>query len=367
LIDQLGWSRITVAKRLDELLQASIIMSVGQTDSQGGRPPEEFAVNPNAGLLLSVDIGGSHTRLAITDLVSNVLSQDEADIDPSQGPAEIFDWAGQVFDHMLKRLGKTPHDVVGIGVGVPGPVDFETGRLGTPQADPQWEGVLVREYFAQRYGHAVFAVDRDVNIMAIAEARHGWREYTDIVVLKAGIGLGLAFVLNGSIYHGFRGGTGNLSCPQMGGGKLQRLEEVASGEVMRRELIRRGYKVRTSKDIVNLARAGDRDVLELLAETGAVIGETLANVVGLLNPQAVVVGGILAEAGEAFIATIRQSIFTGAREYTLKGLVVEPSRLGPIAGVTGASLIAQDALFEPDRISRLTRSASGATLTSLTA
>jgi len=367
LTDELGWSRITLARRLDELLQSSIIVSVGQSDSQGGRPPEEFAVNPTAGLLLAVDIGGSHTRLAITDLVSTVLSQDEADIGLGEGPAEIFEWAGQVFDHMLKRLGKSPHDVVGIGVGVPGPVDQETGRLGTPQPDPQWEGVLVKEYFAKRYGHAVFAVDRDVNIMAIAEARRGWREYTDIAVLKAGIGLGLAFVLNGSIYQGFRGGAGEMRRPRPGGGTLQRLEEVASGEVMRRELLTRGYKVRTSKDIVALARSGDQAVLRLLADTGTLIGETLAGVVSLLNPQAVVVGGILAEAGEAFLATIREAILAGAGDYSRRGLVVEPSRLGPLAGVTGASLIAQDALFEPDRISRLTRSAPGATLTALTA
>ncbi|MCC3276235.1 ROK family protein [Arthrobacter sp. zg-Y20] len=357
LRDELGWSRITLERRLKELLESSIIISVGPSDSQGGRPPEEFAVNPSAGLLLAMDIGGSHTRLAITDLTSNVLSEDEADIGPSQGPDDIFDWAGQVFDHMLARLGKTHQDVVGVGVGVPGPVDRETGRLGTPQVDAQWEGVLVQEFFAKRYAHAIFAVDRDVNILALAEARRGWREYTDVVVVKAGIGLGSAFVLNGSIYHGYRGGAGDLSYPPKRAGRLQRLEEVASGGVIREELRSRGYKVRTSKDIVNLARVGDREVLRLLSETGSVIGEALADVVGLLNPQAVVVGGNLAEAGEAFLASIREAIFAGARDYALAGLVVEPSRLGAIAGVTGASLIAQDALFAPDRISKLTRDA----------
>ncbi|MDJ0318307.1 ROK family protein [Arthrobacter antibioticus] len=355
LIDQLGWSRITLARRLDELLEAKIIISVGQSDSQGGRPPEEFAVNPSAGLLLAVDIGGSHTRLAITDLVSTVLIEDEADIGPSEGPTEIFDWAGQVFDHMLERLGKTHQDVVGIGVGVPGPVDFGSGRLGSPQLDPQWENVLVKEFFAERYGHAVFAVDRDVNVLALAEARRGWREYTDVIVLKAGIGLGSAFVLNGAIYQGSRGGAGDLSYTHAGSGRLQRLEHVASGGIIRKELLRQGHKVRTSKDIVNLARVGNAEVLRLLAENGTIIGEALANIVGVLNPQAVVVGGNLAEAGEAFVASIRQAIFSGARDYSLKSLVVEPSRLGSIAGVTGASLIAQDALFESDRISKLTR------------
>ncbi|TFC01627.1 ROK family protein [Cryobacterium adonitolivorans] len=355
LIDQLGWSRITLARRLDELLHASIVMSVGQLDSRGGRPPEEFAVNPDAGLLLAVDIGGSHTRLAITDLVSTILSEDEADIGLSEGPAEIFEWAGQVFDHMLDRLGKTRADVVGIGVGVPGPVDFVSGRLASPQVDTQWEGVLVKDYFAGRYDHAVFAVDRDVNIMALAEARRGWSEYRDVVVLKAGIGVGLAFVLDGSIYRGSRGGAGALSAVRAGGERTVRLESIASGAVIRSELLSAGRRVRTSSDIVSLANDGDPAVLRLLAETGTEIGLSLAHVVGLLNPQAVVIGGNLAQAGEPFLSAIRQAIFAGARDFALQGLVVEKSRLGHIAGVTGASLIAQDALFEADRISRLTR------------
>ena len=363
LIEQLGWSRVTLARRLDELLQASIVMSVGQLDSRGGRPPEEFAVNPDAGLLLAVDIGGSHTRLAITDLVSTILSEDEADIGLSEGPVEIFDWAGQVFDHMLDRLGKTRADVVGIGVGVPGPVNYVTGRLARPQVDTQWEGVLVQDYFAGRYDHAVFAVDRDVNIMALAEARRVGSEYRDVAVLKAGIGVGLAFVLDGSIYHGSRGGAGDLSAVRADGERTVRLETIASGAVIRRELLRQGRQVRTSSDIVGLANDGDLAVLSLLAETGTEIGRSLAHVVGLLNPQAVVVGGNLAQAGEPFLGAIREAIFAGARDFARQGLVVEKSRLGAIAGVTGASLIAQDALFDADRISRLTRGGvSGVTL-----
>jgi len=161
-------------------------------------------------------------------------------------------------------------------------------------------------------------------------------------VLKAGIGVGLAFVLDGSIYHGSRGGSGDLSLVRSGGARTERLETIASGAVIRRELQRRGYRVRTSNDIVGLANEGDPEVLRLLSETGTAIGQSLAHVVGLLNPQAVVVGGNLAEAGEPFLGA-------------LQGLVVEKSRLGHIAGITGASLIAQDALFEADRISRLTR------------
>jgi predicted NBD/HSP70 family sugar kinase len=170
-------------------------------------------------------------------------------------------------------------------------------------------------------------------------------------------------VLDGSIYHGSRGGAGDLSQVRADGGRTERLETIASGAVIRRELVRRGYRVRTSNDIVELANRGDLEVLRLLGETGTAIGRSLAHVVGLLNPQAVVIGGNLAQAGEPFLGAIRDAIFSGARDFALQGLVVETSRLGHVAGVTGASLIAQDALFEADRISRLTR--GGATGVSL--
>ncbi|MHA7173960.1 ROK family protein [Arthrobacter monumenti] len=354
LLERLGWSRITLARRLEELLQTSIIMGVGQLDSRGGRPPETFAVNPDAGVLLALDISGSHSMVAITDLVSRVLSVDEADIGPDDGPVEIFEWAGQVFDFMLERLGKARTDVVGIGVGVPGPVDVASGRLASPQLDRQWDGVLVRDYFANRYGHAVFAVDRDVNVMTLAEARRGSVRYRDIVGVKAGIGTGVGFVLDGSVYRGARGGAGDLSRPRPGGGRLQRLEAVASGAVIRAELLARGYKVRTGADIVDLALDGDYRTLTLLTETGTVLGQALSDIVGLVNPEAVVVGGNLAAAGEAFLTPIREAIFAGARDFATKDLIVERSSLGAVAGLTGASLLAQDALFEADRISRLT-------------
>jgi predicted NBD/HSP70 family sugar kinase len=354
LIDHLGWSRVTLGRRLEELTDAGLIVSVGSRGSGGGRPPEEFAVNKDGGLLLSMDIGSSHTRVGVTDLVSTVLCEDEADIGLFYGPDEIFAWAVQVFDFLLKGLGRTRADVRGIGVGVPGPVDASTGCLGSPQLDPRWDDVRVADYLADF--DAVVSVDRDVNILALGEARLGWPEYRDLVVIKAGMGVGCAYVLDGSVYRGSRGGAGQLSAPLRGrlSEPLHRLETVASGATMRDELTRRGEHIRTSADIVELAETGDESVVALLEEVGEIIGYAIADVVGLLNPSAVIVGGNLAEAGEPFVGAIRRAVFGASHPFPRQGLVVERARLGNKAGVRGASLMAQDSLFDADRISRLT-------------
>ena len=360
LIVELGWSRITLARRLDELLAAGIIIVAGQSDSRGGRPAESFAINKDAGLLLSVDIGGSHTRVAVTDLVSTILIEDEADIGLWEGPDTVFTWANQVFDYLLRQLGKTRADVRGIGVGVPGPVDAATGRLAAPQIDAQWNDVLVQNYFPADFT-AIFAVDRDVNIMAVAESRLGWPEHGDLTVLKVGLGIGCALVLDGGVYRGARGGAGDFSHSFRYGtqlcscGQLGCLEAVASGYAIRRELNALGYRIRTTGDIVSRSRMGSPDAVRLLAAAGAEIGRALVDVAGLLNPAMIVIGGQLAEAGDPYVSSLRDALLGQVRAFSGTGLTVEPSRLGNKAGVLGASLIAQDALFEADRISHLTR------------
>ena len=360
LIARLGWSRITLARRLDELLNAEIIVSAGQSDSRGGRPPEEFVVNKDAGLLLALDIGGSHSRLAITDLVSTILLEDEADIGLNHGPDDIFDWSCQVFDHLLGMLGKSRADVRGIGVGVPGPVDPSSGRIASPQINAQWADVVVKDYFPDDY-RAVFAVDRDVNILAVGEHRLGWPEYDDAIVLKVGMGIGCGLVFGGQIYHGDRGGAGDLAHTPSGGaevclcGRTGCLDTVASGRAIKRELLALGATVRTSADIVALADTGHAGVARLLSSAGEHIAESLVNPVALLNPSAVIIGGNIAHAGAVFLDSIRAGLLRDATAFSRRDLVVIPAKLGHQAGVIGASLIVQDALFEPDRVSRLTR------------
>jgi len=358
LTDHLGWSRVTIGRRLTELLAVGLIIPDGSLASGGGRPRESFAVNKDAGVLLAADIGSSHTQVGVTDLVSNVLTASHADIGLYDGPEEIFRWAGQVFDFLLAKVGRTRDDVLGIGIGVPGPVDHRTGTLGVSQFDPRWDGVPVPRWVGD-WGRsdAVVAVDRDVNILALGESRLGWPDANDLVVVKAGMGIGCAFVVDGRLVRGARGGSGQLSAPlrERLSDPLRRLETVASGATVGDQLTQAGHHVHTGVDLVAVVASGDRAARTAVDEAAAQLGYALADVVGLLNPTAVVIGGALAELGEQFVAVVRRSLFAASHAFARQGLIVERNRLGQDAGIRGASLLAQDRLFDADRISELTR------------
>lgn len=349
LVEHLGWSRVTVGKRLDELLAAGLVESRGLLASEGGRPAESFAPADGYGLALGLDIGGSYTRLAIADLGGRFLAEDGADIGLVTGPEGVARWADETSARLLADLGQSPERVRAVGVGVPGPVDMRAGVIGAPLRESAWEGVRFTDLLAIRGDAQV--VDRDVNLMAVAEhAALGEGEHT--VVVRVGMGISCAFVLDGQVYRGDRGGVGVLTLPGPEGG-WQRLEDVISGYVIRDRLADNGTRVRTSLEIVDLVRAGHREATALVAELGAELGRALSEVVRLLNPSTVVVGGALGDVGPVLMGPLRDALEAGAGDYARQTLRVRGSSLGERAGTAGAVRLASEAFLEPARVDRL--------------
>ncbi|GLZ12970.1 sugar kinase [Actinomadura sp. NBRC 104425] len=359
-----GFARSTVAQRLDALLEAGLIVPAGDAGSTGGRPPETFAFNRHAGVLLGADIGGSHTRVAVTDLAADVLAETEADLDVADGPDAVLSWVTEAFARLLARVGREISDVRGVGVGVPGPVDG-TGRLVSPPIMPDWDGVSVPERVsralfkgAEEMGEDVpVVVDRDVNIMALGEQKAGGHDHADMVVVKIGIGIGAGLIVGGEIYRGAQGAAGDLGHLRRGTDEPCRcdnrgcLEATAGGWAIRRRLVELGYDVRTSQDIARLARRGDHETVRLVRQAGRLIGEALADVVGLFNPSHIIVGGNLAEAREPLLAGIREVVYERAQVLASRDLQIVPTTLGHRAGTIGAALLVHERLYDADRIS----------------
>lgn len=137
---QTGLARSTVAARVEELLSSSLVAPAGESTSTGGRPPATFAFNPASRCVLAVDLGGSHARIAVTDLAGRILAEEERELAIAEGPAPVLDAACAVGQRLLTEAGWPAEKLIGVGVGLPGPVEFSTGKPTSPPIMPGWDG-----------------------------------------------------------------------------------------------------------------------------------------------------------------------------------------------------------------------------------
>jgi predicted NBD/HSP70 family sugar kinase len=353
-----GQARSTIAARIDSLLALGLVTPSGEASSTGGRPPSTFAFNPAARIVLAVDLGATHARLAVTDLASRVLVEHEEPLAIADGPARVLARVAELGTELVDKAGASHRDLA--GVGLPGPVDHATGRPMNPPIMPGWDGADVPGTLRRALDTTVL-VDNDVNIMALGEHRTAWREATDLVFVKVATGIGAGIIMDGNLRRGAQGAAGDLGHIRVPGagdvpcrcGNVGCLEAVASGQAVANALRAAGAPVTSSADVVALVRAGDLDASHAVRQAGRDIGAVLAATVSLLNPSVVVVGGILADAGEHLLAGIREVVYQRSLPLATQHLRIATAHTGAEAGVLGASAMAVDAVLSAPAVEAL--------------
>jgi predicted NBD/HSP70 family sugar kinase len=357
-----GLARSTVAQRVDTLLAYELVYELGGTASTGGRPPTALAFNHEAGTVLVADLGATHSRLAVSDLAGAVLAELASDLDIALGPEHVLDWVHQQFRQLMHEADRDPAGVIGIGIGVPGPVDFSRGEPVNPPIMPGWDGFSIPTWFAGRYDVPVL-VDNDVNIIALGEHRTTWRAAKHLLCVKVGTGIGCGIVVDGHIHRGEQGAAGDIGHIRISGhddvvcrcGNVGCLEAVAGGRALAERLTAVGTQAAHSRDVVRLVRAGDPLAIRMVRDAGRTLGEVLAGCVNFFNPAVIVIGGDIAEAHEQLLAGVREVTFQRSLPLATRDLRLVPSRLGDRAGIHGAATMVLEHVLAPEAIDRAIR------------
>ncbi len=355
-----GQARSTITARVDVLMSAGLIAPAGEASSTGGRPPTTFAFRPAARVVLAVDLGASHARLAVTDLASAVLAETEAPIAISDGPDAVLGWVVERGRALIVEAGRDPADLVSVGVGLPAPVEHSTGRPINPPIMPTWDDVDVRGMLAEALDAEV-QVDNDVNLMALGEHRAAWPDVDDMLFVKVATGIGSGIISDGRLRRGAQGAAGDIGHIAVPGaedvpcrcGNLGCLEAVASGRALAERLRAAGLAAQDGADVVALVRAGDLAAGRAVRQAGREIGSVLAACVSLLNPSLVVIGGVVAEAGEHLIAGIREVVYQRSLPLATQHLRIVTSQARSQVGILGASAMAVDHVLSPGAIDAL--------------
>ncbi|HKJ55384.1 MAG TPA: ROK family transcriptional regulator [Nitriliruptoraceae bacterium] len=353
-----GLSRSTITQRIDTLLAADLVYEAGEAASSGGRPPRTLAFNAAAGVVLVADLGATHSRLAIADLGGSILGETSGDLDISRGPDEVMAWVIAQFADLLESADRPPGQVRGVGIGLPGPVEYSVGRAVHPPIMPGWDGVKVPD-LVQLVHPVPVLVDNDVNIMALGEYWTHWRDRVDdLLFVKVGTGVGSGIVAGGRIHRGQNGAAGDLGHVRVPSaadapcrcGNLGCLEAVASGAALASQMRDLGVPARDARDVAASAMAGDATANRLVRSAGRLIGEVLAGAVNLLNPGAIVLGGDVSLAANQLVAGVRERIYERSTVLATHDLRIARSELGDRAGVVGAAVMILESILVPTAV-----------------
>ena len=349
-----GLARSTVASRIDALISSGLVGPAGEASSSGGRPPSRFAFNPAARVVLAVDVGATHVIVAVTDLGGKILAEQRLKQDVSDGPDIVLGRVIAAGKELLAEAGREMGDLAGMGIGLPGPVEHDTGRPVKPPIMPGWDGFDVVPY-VQRSLPVPVLVDNDVNIMALGERTAYWPEHENFLFIKVATGIGAGIISSGELQRGANGTAGDLGHVRVPRGDevLCRcgnygcLEALASGPAVARQLHELGLDASTGADVLRLVGEGNLQAIQALRQAGRDVGDILATVVNLLNPSMIVIGGSVGEAGEHLVAGIREVVYRRSLPLATTHLRIGISMAGDRAAILGASQMVTQYVLSP--------------------
>jgi len=353
VIEISGLSRSTVNQRLTSLHEAGLITPIEGGESTGGRPSSRFAFSLDRAVILAADIGASGFTVAVCDLAGTPLRQVNRTVDVWEGPERVLQEVVDCFEEL-----RATSTVWGVGVGVPGPVEFKAGRVVNPPIMTGWDRFDIAGWFSSRYRVPV-VVENDANARAVAEARLSASD--NLISLKLGTGIGSGLFFNGQIVRGNDGGAGDIGHTRAVAGDEASLlpcqcgnigcvEAYAGGWALRRDLLALGIDVAGTADIVRLVKQGNIEAARLVRQAGRVLGDAVADLVSILNPAQIVISGQLAECEEVLLSGIRERIYQRTSPLATRNLRLHTSDLGEFVGVTGLALITVDHILDADTI-----------------
>jgi glucokinase-like ROK family protein len=367
-----GLGRTVVTQRVEQLLNYGLVEEAGLGSSTGGRAPRELRFRAHAGHVLVGEFGATSLSVGLLDLAGRVVEQREESLGIAVGPERALDRLKALFEQLLAAAEQPDVRIWGLAIGLPGPVEFASGRPMAPPIMPGWDGYPVRDRLAARYDVPVW-VDNEVNLMALGEWHGGVaRGEQDVVYIKIGSGIGAGLISRGRLHRGANGCAGDIGHVAIPGGPavvcrcghVGCLEALAGGAALARDGTAAATQGRSSYladlleasrpiEAVDVARAashGDPVSIELLQNAGRLVGDTLAGIVNFFNPALIVIGGGVANAGDSLLATIRESVYRRSLPLATRDLRIVRSALDKRAALVGGAFMVADELFSPQRL-----------------
>lgn len=356
---ELNFSVPTVTKMVGELIEDGIVMDFGKMETPGGRRPNIYGLNQSSGYFIGVDISQKLVHIGLINFKGDLIDE-QMDISFEEAhPHERFERLCEIIEDFMSHTVVPKDKILSIGINISGRVNPQTGHS---YSFFYFDERPLTEMFEEKLGIDV-SIDNDSRAMAYGEYIKGRvQAEKNIIYVNVGWGLGLGIIVNGQLYYGksgFSGEFGHITAFEneilCHCGKKGCLETEASGSALYRKFLEKLHNGQSSlltqqkenedeitlNDIIDVALQEDILAIELIEEVGNTLGKHVAGLINLFNPELVIIGGTLANAGDYLILPLRSAIKKYSLNLVNKDSSIKVSKLGDKAGLLGASLLAR--------------------------
>ncbi len=353
----------TITRAIDELVTNEMVKEIGIGESTGGRRPSIYGLNPTSRYVMGIDLERYFIRMGIFDFDNKPVSEIHELNEGLDTHPDILGFITEKVFELIEAYNIDREKLLGIGISLPGLIDVKSGisytylNTGTPTA----------KELMDRLGLPVF-VEQDTRTMAWGEQAFGLaRGHENVLCLNVGSGIGLSMILNGKIYTGHSGYSGEFGHIQIEPngqlchcGKIGCIETVASGKVLISrakkelsegasshitEMVQNDLSKVNIKVILEAAKVGDQYAIDLLAKIGEALGKGISTLIHLYNPELIILGGEMSKAADYLVSPIESNlnIFTIAR--IRKDATIVASELGDNARLMGTVALVMNKIF----------------------
>ncbi|MGP4041463.1 ROK family transcriptional regulator [Gracilibacillus sp. D59] len=345
-----GLNKGTVSSLVSELIDEKLIHESGTGKSSGGRRPVMLLLNETAGFTISVDLGVKSILGVLTDLRGNILSEKKIRF-KNEDLDKVLALLYQLIDELKNDVPESVYGIVGIGVGVPGVVTMEGEILLAPNLG--WKKVPLQQILIDHYNVPV-TVENEANAGAYGEKVYGVGQKSDeLVYTSISVGIGVGLILEGKLYKGLRGFSGELGhmtiekdgedcrCGNKGCWEL-----YASEQALLDQAEINGFDDATLEKLIDAADQGDSLAIQLLESVGDYLGVGITNIIHIFNPEQVVVGNTLRQAERYIMPAIEKRIEKNAIGFNKNDVVLNVAKLKKHSTVMGMAAFNIEKFFK---------------------
>ena len=280
------------------------------------------------GFFAGIDLGGTKILTVVTDSEKKVLAKTKIPTEAALGVDAVLDNIFRSLDISCEECGISAQNLSGIGIGVPGPVNYEKGLVYDCPNLAGWKNIEIRKIINERLGVPVF-VENDARVAGLAETRLGAAKgFRYVFYITVSTGIGSAIIIDGKIYHGADGAAGEFGQMKLLDGSI--LEQKFAGPAIERLF---GLPTTQLAELIKKNDPGAKSAVDYLTHG---TGTFLANIATLLNPQIIVIGGGVSQLGDLILDPIREKVSQLAFSIAAKNVKIVPAALHTDSGAIGA-------------------------------